>query len=137
MLLIAGIATSLARKTMSHETEQLERQTEIARAKLASSIDALRDKLTPEEIVQETIDYARETRAGQFARKLGRDVHQKTLPVITVFAGIAGVCMAVALRSQRKFAARDRAKAMVPQTPSALESDLFVAHEGWGVERVR
>src|SRR5437763_11676083 len=115
MLLIAGIATSLARKTMSHETEQLERQTEIARAKLASSIDALRDKLTPEEIVQETIDYARDTRAGQFARNLSHDVQKNTLPVIGLFAGIAWVCMAVALRSQRKIAARESAEAMIPQ----------------------
>ena len=122
---------------MSHQTRELEHQTGIARAKLASSVEALRDKLTPEEIVQETIDYARATRAGQFARKLARDVQQKTLPLITVFAGIGWVCMAVALRSQRKLATRESANAMVPQPPSAAEPDLFVAHEGWGVERAR
>ena len=122
---------------MSHETEQLEHETELARAKLASSIDALRDKLTPEEIVQETIDYARDTRAGQFARNVSHDVQKNTLPVIGLFAGIAWVCMALALRSQRMIAARESAEGMVPQSPSAAEPDLFVAHEGWGVERVR
>ena len=121
---------------MSHETKQLERETEVARAKLASSISALRDKLTPEEIVQETIDYARETRAGQFARNLSHDVQKKKLPALMCIAGIAWVCMAAALRSQRKIAARESAEAMVPQSPSAAEPDLFVAHEGWGVERV-
>src|SRR4051812_6583979 len=125
---------------MSQETEELEHETELARAKLASSIDALREKLTPEEIVQETIDYARETRAAQFARKVGSDVQQHTLPLITAFAGIAWVCMAVALRSQRKMAAHESANSvansMMSPAPSAAEPDLFVAHEGWGVERV-
>src|ERR1051325_8794001 len=35
-----------------------------------------------------------------------------------------------------KLAARESAKPMVPQTPYAAEPDLFIAHEGWGVERV-
>ena len=38
---------------MTHEIEQLERETEQARTELASSLDALRDRLTPDDVVEE------------------------------------------------------------------------------------
>src|SRR5437763_16777512 len=121
---------------MSRQTEQLESEAEQVRAELASSLDALRDKLTPREIVDEALDYARETRVGQLTRRLSRDFQENTLPAILLFTAIAWVCMAAALRSQRKMA-RESADSMRSQAASAAEPDLFVAHEGWGVERVR
>jgi len=119
---------------MSSQTEQLEREAEIARTEVASSLDALREKLTPEEIVQEAMDYARQTRVGKLARSLTRELQERTLPLLVLSAAIAWACIAVALRSQRKLAARNSATAMVSEPPSAGEPDLFVAHEGWGVE---
>ena len=121
---------------MSRQTEQLESEAEQVRAELASSLDALRDKLTPREIVDEALDYARETRVGQLTRRLSRDFQENTLPAILLFTAIAWVCMAAALRSQREMA-RESADSMSSQAASAAEPDLFVAHEGWGVERVR
>src|SRR3954453_9199491 len=52
---------------MTGQIDQLERETEQARTALAASLDALRDRLTPDEVVEEALDYARETRAGQVA----------------------------------------------------------------------
>jgi hypothetical protein len=134
---------------MSGQTEQLEHETESARAELASSLDALRDRLTPREIVAEAMDYyARDTRVGEFARNLRRDVQDHPLPLIVVFAGIAWACIATALRSQRRRDVAERVMApaatqempdpmTTPAASAVQESNLFVAHEGWGVERVR
>src|SRR4051812_42830040 len=52
---------------MTGQIDQLERETEQARTALAASLDALRDRLTPDEVVEEALDYARETRVGQVA----------------------------------------------------------------------
>jgi uncharacterized protein DUF3618 len=133
---------------MSGQTEQLEHETESARTELVSLLDALRDRLTPREIVEEAMDYARDTRVGEFARNLRREVQDHPLPLIVVFAGIAWACIATALRSQRRrdVAGRVMAPAATQEMPDPMttpaasfvqESNLFVAHEGWGVERVR
>src|SRR3954464_8664356 len=52
---------------MTGQIDELERETEQARTALASSLDALTDRLTPDEVVEEALDYARETRVGQVA----------------------------------------------------------------------
>jgi Protein of unknown function (DUF3618) len=117
---------------MTPRSEQLECEAEEARAELARTLDAMRDRLTPDQIAKEALDYARETRVGQFARNLSR------VPLIVTFGGIAGACMAAALRSERKIAPGERVSATTPtHKPSSSQADLFVQHEGWGVERVR
>lgn len=49
---------------MARHSEQLEREAEQARAELAQSLDALRARLTPSQIAEEAMDYARETPPG-------------------------------------------------------------------------
>jgi hypothetical protein len=83
------------------------------------------------------MDYVRDTRVGHFARNLSRDVQKNTFPLLVVFAGIAGTCIAAALRSQRKLACRESANAMMSGPASAGQPEQFVAHEGWGVEKIR
>src|ERR1051325_9379966 len=115
-----------------NQIEQLEYEAERARVELASSLDALRNKLTPDEIVHEGADYFRGTQAGQFVQKTS----QNTLPFVAPLTGVAWVCMATALRSQRRRAKRESATSTMSEAPGSAP-DLFVAHEGWGVERVR
>ena len=50
---------------MTRQSERLEREAEDARAELAHSLDQLRQRLTPEQIV---VEYARDTPAADFAR---------------------------------------------------------------------
>src|ERR1041384_421470 len=110
------------------QIEQLEYEAERARVELASSLDALRDKLTPGEVVDELVDYARDTRAALVAQKIS----QNTLPFVALLAGVAWVCMATALRSQRRRTKRESATSTMPEAPGSAP-DLFVAHEGGGV----
>ena len=121
---------------MTREIEQLERETEQARTELASSLDALRDRLTPDDVVEEALDYARETRIGQAALNVSRNVLAQSVPLIVAFAGIAWTCMAIARRSEQRIINR-KVAAKTPPEPLPTETDLFVAHEGWGVERVQ
>jgi hypothetical protein len=121
---------------MTGQIDQLERETEQARTKVASSLDALRDRLTPEEVVQEALDYARETRVGQAATSVSRNVLANSVPLIVAFAGIAWTCMAIARRSEQRIIDREVTAQTRPE-PIPAETDLFVAHEGWGVERVQ
>ena len=76
---------------MTRQSEQLEREVEQARADLASSLDALRNRLTPGQIVEEAVDYARETPVAEFARNVSRDVQANPMPLIIIFAGIVGM----------------------------------------------
>src|SRR3954453_22976003 len=119
---------------MTGQIDELERETEQARTALASSLEALRDRLTPDEVVEEALDYARETRVGQAAVNVSRNVLAHTAPLIVAFVGIAWTCMAIARRSEQRIIGREK---VIAQTPVPTGTDLFVAHEGWGVERVR
>ena len=113
-----------------------ERETEQARTELASSLDALRDRLTPDDVVEEALDYARKTRIGQAALNVSRNVLAQSVPLIVAFAGIAWTCMAIARRSEQRIINRE-VTAKTPPEPVATGTDLFVDHEGWGVERVQ
>src|ERR1044071_8364618 len=119
---------------VTREIEQLERETERARTNVASSLDALRDRLTPEEVVEEALDYARDTRVGQAAMTVSRNVLANSVPLIVAFAGIACACMAIAVRSEQRIIGRAKVDAQMTPEPSATATDLFVTHEGWGVE---
>src|SRR3954470_2666324 len=121
---------------MTHEIEQLERETEQARTELASSLDALRDRLTRDEVVEEALDYARETRIGQAALNVSRNVLAHSVPLIVAFAGIAWTCIAIARRAEQRIINREVAT-QPPPAPLPRGTDLFVADEGWGVERVQ
>jgi len=93
---------------MTSHIEQLECETEEARTKVASSLEALRDRLTPDEVVEEALDYARETRVGQAAVNVSRNVLAHTAPLIVAFVGIAWTCMAIARRSEQRIIGRRR-----------------------------
>jgi ElaB/YqjD/DUF883 family membrane-anchored ribosome-binding protein len=73
-------------------SEQLERQTEQSRAEVELTIDELRARLTPGQIVDEILTYSRGG-AGQFVSNLGRQVTDNPLPVALMGAGLAWFLM--------------------------------------------
>src|SRR5437763_16974271 len=122
--------------TMTRQSEQLEREVEQARADLASSLDALRNRLTPGQIVEEAVDYARETPVAEFARNVSRDVQANPMPLIVIFAGIAWACIAAALSSRRNIPAVEKANAAPPPAAPSPPTDRFARPE-WEVAPVR
>ena len=76
-------------------TEQLERETEQTRARLAETLDELRS-MTPGRVVDEVLDYAK-AGGGDFLRnvgnKLGHQVSENPLPAALIGAGIVWMMM--------------------------------------------
>jgi hypothetical protein len=70
----------------------IEDDVERTRADVSGTLDALREKLAPGQIVDEVIDrvsdYARGTGGATFARNLGTAVRDNPLPVLLIGAGI-------------------------------------------------
>lgn len=69
-------------------SEQLERQTEQNRAEVELTIDELRARLTPGQIVDEALSYWKDG-GRQFATNLGQQVTNNPLPVALIGAGVA------------------------------------------------
>ncbi len=75
-------------------SEQLEREAEATRARIAASLDELRGRMTPGQIVDQVMDYARDSGGGEFFRNLGRQVVDNPIPVTLVGTGLAWLMMA-------------------------------------------
>src|SRR5256885_12871252 len=74
---------------MAQRSEQLRRETEQARAELAQTLDELRARITPGQVVDQLVDYAGDTGAAEFFRNLARQAVNNPLPVALMGAGLA------------------------------------------------
>lgn len=72
---------------------QLEREAEATRSQLIDSLDELRDRITPGQLVDQVMDYAKDGGGGDFVRNLGRQVRDNPLPVCLVGAGLAWLAL--------------------------------------------
>jgi hypothetical protein len=70
-------------------SEQLERETESCREQLADTLDELRARMTPGEVVDQLVDYAKDTTGGQFFENLKQQIANNPLPVALMGAGFA------------------------------------------------
>jgi hypothetical protein len=78
---------------------QLEREAEQARARLSQTLGELRERITPGQIVDEAVDFARGSGGGMFVRNLGQQVKDNPLPVTLIGAGMAWLMLSNGLRS--------------------------------------
>jgi uncharacterized protein YukE len=79
---------------MMNYTEQLEREAEQRRLHLSASLDELRDRLSPGQVVNQLMDYVQDGSGGQFFHNLKRQVVSNPLPVTLIGAGVAWLVMA-------------------------------------------
>src|SRR2546423_3634330 len=70
-------------------SEQLERDTQSCRDQLADTLDELRARMTPGEVVDQLVDYAQDTTGGLFFQHLKQQVANNPLPVAVMAAGFA------------------------------------------------
>src|SRR5205814_2445962 len=73
---------------MAH-SEQLERDTQSCRDQLADTLDELRARMSPGEVVDQLVDYAQDTTGGLFFQHLKQQVANNPLPVAVMAAGFA------------------------------------------------
>src|SRR5947207_13543828 len=70
-------------------SEQLRREAEQSRAQVAGTLEELRARITPGQVVDQLVDYAGDSGAGEFVRNLGRQAVNNPLPVAMMGAGLA------------------------------------------------
>ena len=73
-------------------SEQLERQTEQSRAEVEMTIDELRARLTPGQLIDEVLSYTSDG-GRQFTSNLGHQVTSNPMPVLLMGAGLAWFLM--------------------------------------------
>jgi len=77
-------------KGNGHATpEMAERDAEMARAQVHSTIDAIAGKLTPGQLMDQSLGYLRRSLPAEFTSQLGRTVRDNPLPVTLVGIGLA------------------------------------------------
>jgi Protein of unknown function (DUF3618) len=86
---------------MSKSSEQLEREAERTRADLAATLDELRGRMTPGQMFDEVMEYAREGTVGDFARNLRRQVGNNPVPAALAGIGLAWLMMSAGRATSR------------------------------------
>jgi Protein of unknown function (DUF3618) len=87
---------------------QLEQEAEQTRSHLAQTLDELRERITPGQLVDQAVDYAKDSGGGMFVRNLGRQATANPLPVALIGAGIAWLMLSNG-RQQSRAASINRA----------------------------
>ena len=119
---------------MTRQTELLEREAEEVRGDLAVDLDELRSRLTPGQIVDETLSYLRATPTADFGRNLVRDIREHPLPLLLIGAGIAWAIVATG-RSPRTLPV-PAAEPGLPEPASTRVSHTVPAEPATGAEPV-
>ena len=87
---------------MTRHSAQLENEVEQARRDLAGTLDELRSRLTPGQVVDQFADYVREGPASDFVRNLTEEIRENPIPLLMIAAGMAWLAIASNHRSQAK-----------------------------------
>jgi hypothetical protein len=89
-------------------SEQLERETERERARISETLEELRARMTPGQVVDRLVDYATESSGGMFFRNLRQQAVDNPVPVALVGAGLAWLAIAGRRTDNKVSAAGDR-----------------------------
>jgi|SRR5690348_6245060 len=128
---------------MTQSSEQLEQEAERNRAQLAETLDEIRSRMSPGQVLDQFVQYSRDSGAGEFARNLGRQVKANPLPLTLMGASIAWLAMANGRSSSASWPrtgaggykeARDKAANYVGATGQAAQQageSLSSTAEGW------
>jgi ElaB/YqjD/DUF883 family membrane-anchored ribosome-binding protein len=103
---------------------QLEQEAEQTRAQLARTLDELRERITPGQLVDQAVDYAKDSGGGTFVRNLGSQMTGNPLPVAFIGAGLAWLMLSSGRRSvpssRAKEGAIDRARRAAIDTAARM-----------------
>jgi hypothetical protein len=85
---------------MPSPSEQHEREAGETRAQLSGIVEELRARMTPGQVIDQLLDYAREGPAAEFRHNLAQQVRENPLPLVLIGIGIAWL-MVASSRSSR------------------------------------
>jgi Protein of unknown function (DUF3618) len=75
-------------------SEQIQRDIDRTRAEMGNTLDTIREKLSPGQLIDQALDYLKRNAPGQFANNLGETVKQNPVPASLIGIGIAWLMMA-------------------------------------------
>lgn len=67
---------------------QIEREVESTRARLTNTLEALRERVSPGQLMDQAVEYVRGSGGSEFAQNLGKAVRDNPLPVVLIGAGL-------------------------------------------------
>jgi hypothetical protein len=85
----------------SADADRIERDLEHTRARLDATLDALQRKLSPGQMVDETMHWFKEGGGAEFGRNLGRNLRDNPLPVALIGIGVGWLMLSGGRRQQR------------------------------------
>jgi ElaB/YqjD/DUF883 family membrane-anchored ribosome-binding protein len=85
--------------TPAPTSKQLESEAAAHRARVAATLEELRDRMTAGQLLDQALDYARGAGAGEFVHNLGHQVRQSPFPVALIATGLAWLMLAPRINS--------------------------------------
>lgn len=123
----------------SDDPNHIERDLEHTRARLDATIDALQEKLSPGQVVDQAVTYFTESGGAEFGRNLMSSVRDNPMPVALVGVGLAWLMMSGSRRDHDEparvaYRGRDYAPEYADDGPSAYAGygDESYASAGYG-----
>ncbi|MDJ0388459.1 DUF3618 domain-containing protein [Roseomonas sp. E05] len=99
---------------------EIEEDVERTRARVTDTIEALRERMSPGQVMDQLMDYARESGGPELMRNLGASVRDNPLPLLLVGAGLGWMMLSSGRRPVTYPATRapDPHQALLPPPPS-------------------
>ncbi len=116
---------------MESESARLEREVEETRWQLSGTLEELRGRMTPGGVVDDVIDYTRDSPAAEFLRNLRREVQENPLPLVLIGIGIAWLLLASNRTSRAAIAAADTMASSAEDIGTATSAVVSMTGE-WG-----
>lgn len=118
-------------------TEQLEREAERTRHELADTLEQLRARITPGQVLDQAVDYVRDSGGGEFLHNLKQQAVDNPLPVTLIGAGMAWLMAARGRGSDGAASGRSRFDGTGEKMEDALEDAADAGTRMTGAARSR
>lgn len=131
----------MARKsTESHRSpEHIERELEATREEMSRTLDAIESRMTPGQLLDQSLDYLREGAAGDYMRNMRRTATDNPVPLTLVGIGLAWLALSGRSAGAGGEKARGRMSEAVHGAGESVQESMHRMREGTGaaVERIR
>jgi uncharacterized protein DUF3618 len=117
---------------MESQSARLEQEAEETLWQLSGTLEELRARMTPGRVVDQVIDYTRDSAATDFLRNVGREVRQNPMPLVLVGIGILWLLLASNRTSRRVIASAADRLANTAEDISVATSEAVTKTTEWG-----
>lgn len=124
----------------NRSSAELEREVEGTRARLTDTIEELRERVSPGQLFEQAIDYARGAGGTEMLRNLGRSVRDNPMPLLLIGAGIGWLMLSDNRSGNNRYSDYDDSRrALPPPMPYTGSSgyqdasDMISTSEGTGM----